>query len=94
MIEPYDAERLKGLIERLNCNTFSHPAYGETRKSIIETDAERRQAATALAAQAEEIERLRKNLETRDKFIVNTGRWQDFVDGLPSNTIPGGKQDD
>jgi hypothetical protein len=31
---------------------------------------------------ADYLSRLDKNLETRDKFIVNKGLWQEFVNGL------------
>ena len=41
-----------------------------------QTNAERREAA-------DEIERLKKNLNGRDDFLVKIGQWQAFVDQLP-----------
>lgn len=32
---------------------------------------------------AEAIERLKRNLDRRDKFIVERGLWMDFIDQLP-----------
>lgn len=61
--EPYDAERLRGLIERIEV-VYDNLTPGVIDRADLDGMASTcRQAATALAAQAEEIERLRGALK-------------------------------
>lgn len=76
----------RGLVERLRKHAYriiSETAAMRSGYGVMTEPDDRIDMEAALDEAADAIERLERNMQIRDEFIVNRGLWTDFTASLP-----------